>query len=608
MKPTGQPRIFIARTFITMCDSQPRAEAVAVRDGRIEAVGTLESVRQLFGPEVIVDETLKDFVVMAGLIDQHLHPLLGATTLTTEVIAPEDWVLPSRTFLAARSAADYDTRLARVVASTPPEEWVFSWGFHALWHGAMDRARLDRIAPDRPVAIWQRSVHDWYLNTRALEMIGATRSALSGDTPAHAQIDFERGHFWENGWMVVLAPLLMPHFMTSERLRTGLEQLVPYLHMNGVTAINEPGIVWQVEPWNLYQEILGRDETPFLSTFIIDGRFQALRQLGERESLMDASEQVARGIGTKVSVVDKQVKLFADGAIVSQHMQMKEPYVDSNGNPDPGHHGEWMMEPEELRRVFDIYWDAQWQIHIHVNGDLGLEVLVDIIEDAQRRRPRQDHRTVIVHFATSTEDLIDRIRAVGAIVSANPYYPVGFADKYSKFGLGPERADVMVRARSVLDRSIPLSYHSDLPICQSNPLAMASWGVTRLTESGRVAGPDQRISVHEALRAVTIESAHSWRREHDLGSIEVGKWANFTVLDSDPYDRDPVDWPTIAVLGTVFEGSWHPVAPELISRRQDGFATRRMIDNRSTDDGSPSCGCDVAELLTRYVASDPRAA
>ena len=81
-------------------------------------------------------------------------------------------------------------------------------------------------------------------------------------------------------------------------------------------------------------------------------------------------------------MLDRHVKLFCDGAIVSQLMQMAEPYLDENGEPDPHHHGEWMMEPEDLRKAFDTYWDDDWQIHIHVNGDLGLEVLVEIIEDA----------------------------------------------------------------------------------------------------------------------------------------------------------------------------------------------------------------------------------
>ena len=227
-------------------------------------------------------------------------------------------------------------------------------------------------------------------------------------------------------------------------------------------------------------------------------------------------------------------------------------------------------------------------------------MLVEIIEDAQRRYPRSDHRTVIVHFANSTEALIDRISATGSIVSANPYYPVGFADRYGTWGLGPKRADNMVRAASVLQRQIPFSYHSDLPICASDPLAMASWGVNRITESGRVAAPEQRISVHDALRAITIESAYSWRREHDLGSITVGKQANFTVLEDDPYDVDTVDIAGIRVRGTVFRGRWHPVPAEHADRRVRGHLGADVVNlfnNATTSSTGHLCGCEVAEYL-----------
>jgi predicted amidohydrolase YtcJ len=172
--------------------------------------------------------------------------------------------------------------------------------------------------------------------------------------------------------------------------------------------------------------------------------------------------------------------------------------------------------------------------------------------------PRTDHRTVIVHFANSTEEQIDRIAALGCIVSANSYYPVGFADQYARHGLGADRADVMVRAASVLARGIPLSLHSDLPMGPAAPLALASFAVNRLTPSGRVVGPEQRISVHDALRAVTIEAAYSWRMEDSVGSITPGKVANFTVLASDPYSVDPVGLGDIPILGTLYQGRWFP--------------------------------------------------
>lgn len=601
--------IWTARMFITMDDDLPRAEAVAVRDGRVIAMGSLEDVSRMVGDHTI-DTTLSEHVVIAGLIDQHLHPMLAATTLTTEVIAPEPWVLPNRVIPAAENPTRYDARLLEAHAALPEGDWLFSWGFHSLWHGDMTRQRLDALVADRPVAIWQRSCHEWYLNSAALEEIGLTEEATLGHGPASKQLNFDRGHFWENGWMLVLSRWLMPRFMTSERYRVGLTQMVDYLHMTGVTAINEPGIYWRNEPWELYQEILGDDKVPFESTFMVEARTQPVRGLAGAEMLADASQQVIRGAGTKVRVLDRHVKLFCDGAIISQLMQMNDPYLDRDGRPDNEHHGEWMMEPEVLKDVFDIYWDAEWQIHVHVNGDRGLEVLLDILEEAQRRLPRNDHRTVVVHFANSTEHQVDRIAALGAIVSANPYYPVGFADKFSQWGLGATRADQMVRSASVLARSIPLSFHSDLPMCPSDPLAMAGWGASRVTRSGRIAGPEQRISPMDALRAVTIEAAYSWRRENELGSLTPGKIANMTVLGANPLEVDPTHWGSIPVLGSVFEGRWNPVPDDVMNMRLKGAHAWSIEDHsHSTGDGrTVGCGCEVAEFFARHATRDGWAA
>ena len=119
-----------------------------------------------------------------------------------------------------------------------------------------------------------------------------------------------------------------------------------------------------------------------------------------------------------------------------------------------------------------------YQLHVHVNGDEGLEVVLGVLERRMAENPRANHRTVIVHFANSTEEQIACIARLGAIVSANPYYTVGFADKYGEVGLGPQRADAMVRSGSVVKRHVPLSFHSDLPMGPSAPLYLA-WCAVR---------------------------------------------------------------------------------------------------------------------------------
>ncbi len=553
-----QNTVYTARRVITMDPDIPDATAVAVADGRVAAVGSLDELRDAG----TVDDTFADSVICAGLIDQHLHPILGASTLVTEVIAIEDWVMPDRTFPAAASEQEYRRRLtAAERALSDPEEWLFTWGYHKLWHGPLDRATLDAVSATRPIVVWQRSCHEWYLNTAAITALGITAESMTGHGAASEMVDVDAGHWWESG-MDLLLPKVTPLMMTTQRLSAGLRQMVAYLHANGVTAINEPGILPGVEPWELYEQILGAPDVPFGSTFLVDARSQAAAGMDPADAVADAEAQITKAPAGKVRLLGKQVKLFADGAIISQLMQMREPYLDDSGHPDLCHHGEWMMQPDTFRAFARVYWQAGWQLHIHVNGDAGLDLVLDTIDECMKNHPRTDHRTVIVHFANSEEEQVHRIAELGCIVSANPYYPVGFADMYAKHGLGEPRADEMVRAASVLRRGIPLSLHSDLPMGPAEPLRLASFAVNRRTAGGRVAGPDQRITVHDALRAITIEAAYSWRLEHELGSITPGKAANFTVLAQDPYGIDPEHLGDIPILGTVFGGCWFPAHPD----------------------------------------------
>jgi hypothetical protein len=563
-EPFGPVTVYTAKKILTMERSNPEATAVAVAGKRILAVGSYEEVKAALGDRQFdVNDTFKSKVILPGFIDQHLHPFLGALTLATEVIATEDWVLPGRTYKAANSGKEYIGRLkAADSAMKDKNEWLFSWGYHWLWHGKLDRKTLDAVSATRPVVVWQRSCHEFFLNSAAIKALGLTEESMKGKGDASKMVNWEEGHWWETGLNLILQPLLKV-FATPERMTFGLQQMVAYLHQNGVTAYMEPGALVTPDIWKLYERILGSDDTPLYSYFVVDGRSQVDSGLGLAESLADTEKQIASAPEGKVSFFPKQIKLFADGAIISQLMQMKDGYTD-------GHHGEWMMTPKNLDQRAQLYWDAGYQLHIHVNGDLGLETVLDVLERRMSENPRANHRSVIVHFATSTEEQIARIARLGAIVSANPYYTVGFADKYGKVGLGPERADAMVRSASVLKRHIPLSFHSDLPMGPSDPLHFAWCAVNRITPSGRVAGPEERIGIEDALRSITIEAAYSWQKENELGSIAPGKIANFTVLDLDPLAVEPTKLNQIPIWGTVFEGRMFPIPAKHKAGRSAG--------------------------------------
>lgn len=513
--------IFIAQKVVTMESGIPYGSAVAIDGKRILSVGSLEQVKAALGNrQYKVDDTFKSKVIMPGFIDQHLHPILGALTLAVEVVAPEDWVLPGVVHKAANSNEEYLARLKKAEAKLKnPNEWLLTWGYHALWHGKLDRAALDQISATRPIAVWHRSCHEFYLNAAGLKALGITEEMTKNKGQFTEQSNWQEGHFWEGGLHLMIGPMLKV-LATPDRLAFGLKQMVAYEHANGVTAYNEPGALYTPGMWQLYEKILGAPDTPMYSTFIADGR-GIVDRVG-LDGALDATEaQMAmapEGPGRKLMFFPKQIKLFADGAIISQLMEMKDGYLD-------GHKGEWIIPPDELERRARLFWNAGYQIHTHVNGDLGLEKLLGILEKLNQEHPRPDHRSVIVHFANSTEDQVARIKRLGAIVSTNPYYVTGFADKFSEVGVGPQRADTMVRAKSVLDQGISLSYHSDLPMAPSNPL----------------------------------DAAYSWRKEDQIGSIAPGKIANFTILDQDPYAVDPVKLKDVSVWGTVFEGRVFPV-------------------------------------------------
>lgn len=548
--------IYVAKSIITMERGNPRATAVAVAGGKILAVGSLQQVEAaLAGKPHRIDRTFADKILVPGLIDQHVHPILGALTLSVEIIATEDWRLPGRTVKAANSRHQYMARLkAAEAALKDPNEWLLTWGYHQMWHGDLSRADLNAISTKRPIAVWHRSCHEFYLNDAAIAALGVTEAATKGKGEWSEQVDFAKGHFWEGGLNFMMGPMLKV-LASPERLTFGLKQMVAYLHANGVTAYNEPGALYSPDLWRLYEEILGAPSVPMYATFLADGRGIPDR-VGLDKALAATEEQIAvapPAPGRKLMFFPGQVKLFADGAIISQLMQMKDGYLD-------GHKGEWIIPPDELEKRARLYWNAGYQLHIHVNGDLGLDVVLDILEKLMAENPRADHRTVIVHFANSREDQVGRIARLGALVSANPYYPIGFADKYGEVGLGPARADVMVRAASVVKAGIPFSYHSDLPMGPAAPLEFLDFAVNRITPSGRVAGPEQRIDIDAAMRAVTIEAAYSWRQEDKIGSIAPGKTANFTVLEDDPYAVPSAKLKDIRVWGTVFEGASFPVA------------------------------------------------
>ncbi|MDX1734086.1 MAG: amidohydrolase [Halioglobus sp.] len=541
--------IYTAREIVTMAPEKPLATAVAVRDGRILGVGAKDEMLALTrGMDPAVDERFAGSVIVPGLIEQHIHPILSALSLTTEVIAIEEWQLPGRTFPAARDRKGYLERLRAVEAAmADAQSPLVSWGFHHYFHGRLTRQDLDAISKTRPIFIWHRSAHEFILNSAALEAAQVSAQDVAANSGfIRQQIDLQKGHFWEAGAFDFLLPRIFDFL--AQGMGPGLVLTELYLHAAGVTTAAEPG--GMAGFYEQLTAVLGDPDTPLRFFFIPDGRSLALEFSGA--ALLEATEAAQVGTGGNTAFLPGQVKLFSDGAMFSQLMQMRGGYLD-------GHHGEWMMEQDVFKSAFATYWDAGYQIHVHQNGDAGLDLVLDALRDNMRRKPRTDHRTTIVHFGFSAPDQVQELSRLGAIISANPYYPVALGEKYSELGIGPKRARSMVRLADAVKAGIRVSLHSDMPMAPAQPLYLMWAAVNRIGSGGGIIGPQQALTAEQALRAVTLDAAHSLRLEHEIGSIEAGKRADFTVLAENPLTVPKMRIKDIAVLGTVLGGRPFPL-------------------------------------------------
>ncbi len=546
-EPLPKVTIYEAKEIITLDPAKPKAEAVAVVGDRILGVGSREELKAAAGKQsVTVDNTFAGQVIVPGFIAQHDHPMLAAVTMTTKIIAIEDWVMPDTTYPAAKNQAEYLERLTKAndeIAN--PDEPLVTWGYHQYFHGELKKTNLDAISATRPIIVWHRSAHEFYLNSAAEQKYGVTQAWYDKLKDSEkAQSDFANAHYWEQGAFAMM-PLIASAIATPEKVRTGLEFVEEYFQANGVTIGCEPGGLASKKMQDAQNAVLSDSATPFRWYYIVDGK--SITAAHADDVVIAESEKMMTWGQGMTAFLPKQVKLFADGAIFSQAMQVRDGYKD-------GHKGEWMMDLDFFARTFRVYWDAGYQLHIHVNGDAGLDMVLDQLELNMRRHPRVDHRTVIVHFAVSRPEQVARIKRLGAIVSGNSYYPVALADNYRANGLDPDRADSMVRMGDVEKAGISYSFHSDMPMAPGQPLLLMWSAVNRITNDGNLRAPEQRVSRLGALRAVTLDAAYSLQLEKEVGSIVPGKLANFTILNENPVTCDPLKIKDIAVWGTVQEG------------------------------------------------------
>ena len=512
--------------ILTMDDAGSRAQAVAIAGERFLAVGSDDEVRNLETAGVKTVD-LEGKTVVPGFIDAHMHPGLAGRLHLRQVDCD------------LRSIEEIIETVAARAAQTPPGEWVLGFKYDDMKTAErrpLTRDALDQAAPNHPVMITHRGGHTSYVNSKAYERAGIDESV---DDPFG-------GHFYRdaagrlNGKLAELArdpfERVQPDETTREDYQAGARLISQMLARAGITSVGDAmGTPDDVRGYfDAYQagELLTR-----VYCFIHYPFFDRLNAAGVRTGF--GNEWVRIG----------PMKTFCDGSLSERTAALSQPYV---GRPDD--RGILVITEEELYAQARKAHENDWQIAVHVNGDVAIDMVLRVYERLQRERPRRDPRFRLEHCTVVNPALIERIRALGAIPNPFSTYVYWHGDKFHEYGA--ERLEYMFAVKSFLDAGVKVTQTSDYPPGPFEPMMALQSQVTRTDMGGTLWGARQRVTVEEAIRVSTRNGAYASFEENLKGSIEPGKLADLVVLGQDPTQVDPFALIKVPIERTMTGGRW----------------------------------------------------
>ena len=546
--------VFVAKKIITMNPGWPTGTAVAVRDGKILSVGrtVADLAPWLEGNPHTIDRTFEGRVLLPGFIEAHGHPLIGGFVMTRKLTAYKDIQNPygpPYTGVKTREAAL--AKLAGFHRQMPePKELLLSFGFDTIrFGGHLTRAELDRISKTRPIAVLDNSQHFVYGNSAFIESNGFTpelAKRLPG-TQLDANGELNGQFLGTTATAFVLREQMGRVLATAEGVEA-IDYLVDVSRQGGITTQSELvlGVANLDAEAKLYGDYFNDPARPMRLVAVADAAsLRAQKKEGALSAYLELQER------STDKLIFHGVKAFSDDSFTGLGMAVEGPgYLD-------GREGIYINQGPELVDLLLPYWKAGAHVHVHSNGNAGQDNTLAALEELLRQYPRFDHRFTFEHTGMLAYAQARRMKALGAVASLNPYYVHDWGKVNEKF-LGTDRAHLADRFRTLLDLGIVVSMHSDTPVGPARPLEWVSIAVNRLGDGGQVLAPDERVSVEQALRMITIDAAYTLGVDDRMGSIEAGKFADFTVLDKSPFDVPKDGIRNIKVWGTVVGGTVFP--------------------------------------------------
>lgn len=541
-------QVFTARRVLTMNPAQPDATHVAVQNGRILAVGGAADMAAW--PDAVQVDSLRDKVLMPGLIEAHCHLMEGAMWDAVYLGYFDRRDPDGRLWTGLRTL---DAVLARLKEAqdrlADPDAPLLGWGFDPILFGTerLSVNELDTVSATRPIVIMHASVHLMNVNSAMLVLAGIDEDTdIDG---VHKDADGQpTGELQEFAAMFPVQKLLGQSMsLAAAEQSQAIWKFGRVAQLAGVTTATDLVSDLSEKGLATLHEVTADADYP-------------MRVVPAFAPQRNPQGGAARVLEAAAAQTDKlrfgPVKFIVDGSIQGFTARLRSPGY-AGGQPN----GLWLIPPSQLLELFTPFHAAGLQLHIHTNGDEATEVVLDVIEQMLQAHPREDHRHTLQHCQLADRAQLERAARLGMCINFFSNHLYYWGDAHVAQTVGLSWAQRMNPAKTARDLGLTFSLHSDAPITPLNPLFTAWCAAHRATASGRILGEAERLSVADALEAVTMGAARTLKLERLIGSIEAGKLADFAVLEDDPSAVPAESLKDVRVWGTVLGGKVFP-APQ----------------------------------------------
>lgn len=544
---SGPITIFVTRKTVTMNPSNPEATHVAVRDGRILGAGSLEEVAG-WGPYTL-DETFANKVLVPGMIEAHAHPMEGMMSAFPYVGYFDRPAVDGSTLTGIQSQQGVIARLKEIdAAMDDPAAPLVAVGLDPIYFPAprLSAADLDAVSTTRPIFVFHASAHVATVNSAMLQ-----QSGITSETEVDGVVKNPDGT--PNGELQELPAISLAASGVNQLLAAmSSEETIwnygAFARNAGVTAVTDLAGLALSDPAALatWQRIVNDPDFP-ARVLIYNTAAPPGSTADWRASAAAVKNLQATASSPKLRFPG--VKFVIDGSIQGWTAVMNWPGYYTGEDQ-----GILLTVPEQFVDWLRPFHQAGINIHTHCNGDATIDLFLDAVEQLIIEHPWLDHRHTVQHSQLTTSAQFRRMAKLGLCANIFANHLWYWGDQHYELTVGPERANRMEACATALREGVPFSLHSDANVTPLGQLHTMWCAVNRVTPKGRVLGEFEKISAYDALHAVTLGAAYQMHLDAELGSIECGKWADFTVLDESPLDVDPLAIRDISVWGTVVGG------------------------------------------------------